>query len=67
MRRKFSLSMFLGVALALFMLSGCDTLDYWKEDITGHYYKLRSQLHGVHQFVDRHFFDYNEDDPTLPY
>ncbi|MBI1853933.1 MAG: hypothetical protein HYR85_26650 [Planctomycetes bacterium] len=63
MRRK--ASMLLGIALGLIVLTGCETLDFWKEDSLGHYYKFRSQLNNMHKFVDRHFFDYNWDDPTL--
>ena len=53
------------IVVGLFMLTGCSTLDFWKEDAQGHYYKVRSQLNSMHQFIDRHFFDYNWDDPTL--
>ncbi len=65
MRRK--VSVLLACFFALFLLTGCSTLDFWKEDITAHYYKVRSQLHNMHKFVDRHFFDYNWDDPTIDY
>jgi hypothetical protein len=65
MRRK-RLSI-LALAVCAVALSGCSTLDFWKEDALGHYHRFRGQIHDMHRFVDRHFFDYNWDDPSLNY
>jgi len=39
---------------------------WWKNNLRGYWYVLRRDATDVYRGIDRHFFNYDWDDPNLP-
>jgi len=62
MRRKLAaLALLAAVAL---LAPGC-TFRQWADDVVNHGKVILRDLNDIHRSVDRHFFNYDWNDPTL--
>lgn len=54
---------------ATIFVGGChyDSVYWWGEDISNHYKAVLRDADHIHWSIDRHFFNYDWDDPYIGY
>ncbi|MFO0980354.1 MAG: hypothetical protein U1E76_01200 [Planctomycetota bacterium] len=57
----------LSLLLATAIISGCSSLSWWGDDLSNHGRAILRDLDHIHWSIDRHFFNYDWDDPYIGY